>query len=53
MTDFAISRDTLEQLRTKAILEMAEGMKALEQQLAAAHQRIRDLESQVYGGTTK
>jgi hypothetical protein len=53
MTDFAISHETLEELRTKAILEMAEGMKALEQQLAAANQRIAYLESQVYGGTTK
>lgn len=53
MTDFAISHETLDELRTKAILEMAEGMKALEQQLAAANQRIAYLESQVYGGTTK
>ena len=53
MTDYAVSRETLDELRTKAILEMAEGMKALEQQLAAANQRIAYLEAQVYGGSTK
>lgn len=53
MTDFAIDHQTLDELRTKAILEMAEGMKVLEQQLASANQRIAYLESQVYGGTTK
>ena len=44
---------TLEQQQTEAILHMAEAMKALELQLAIAQERIRVLESQVYGGNTQ
>lgn len=53
MTDYAISHETLDELRTKAILEMAEKVTLLESQLAQAHERIRSLESQVYGGNTQ
>jgi hypothetical protein len=48
-----VSRDTLQQIETKAILELFEGMKVLEQQLAIANARIRELESQIYGGSVK
>ena len=48
-----VSRDTLQQVETKAILELFEGMKVLEQQLAIANARIRELESQIYGGSVK
>lgn len=48
-----ISKETLEQMKTKAFLEMAELVKKLEQDLAQAQSRIRELESQVFGGTTK
>jgi hypothetical protein len=48
-----VSRDTLQQVETKAILELFEGMKVLEQQLASANARIRELESQIYGGSVK
>jgi len=44
---------TLKEQETTAFLAMAEAMKLLEQQLAAANDRIRQLEAQVYGGTTK
>jgi len=44
---------TLKEQETEAFLAMAEAMKTLEQQLAAANERIRQLEAQVYGGTTK
>ena len=44
---------TKSQQETEAFLAMAEAMKALELQLAIAQQRIRDLEAQVYGGSTK
>lgn len=49
----AVSQDTLQQVETKAILELFEGMKVLEQQLASANARIRELESQIYGGSVK
>jgi hypothetical protein len=49
----AVSRDTLQQLETKAILELFESLKAMEQQLAVANARIRELESQIYGGSVK
>ena len=45
--------DTLDQRETKAFLAIMEAMKALEQQLAAANDRIRILESQLYGSSTK
>jgi len=44
---------TLHEQQTRAVLEMANTIKLLEQQLAAANDRIRQLEAQVYGGTTK
>lgn len=44
---------TLAQQETEAFLAMAEAMKALELQLAIAQERIRVLEAQVYGGSTK
>ena len=51
---------TLQELETQAILHMAEAVKALEQQLSdaqakltAAHERIAQLEAQVYGGSTQ
>jgi hypothetical protein len=44
---------TLKEQETEAFLAMAEAMKALEQQLAIANERIRQLEAQVYNGTTK
>ena len=43
----------LKEMETNAFLEMAEGMKALEQQLASANERIRHLEAQLYNGSTK
>jgi uncharacterized coiled-coil protein SlyX len=36
---------TVQQMETEAILSMAEGMKALEQQLADAKKRIESLET--------
>jgi len=47
------SRDTLQQTETKSILELFESMKVLEQQLAISNARIRELESQIYGGSVK
>ena len=44
---------TLSELQTQAVLDMAEAVKALELQLAIAQERIRQLEAQIYGGTTK
>lgn len=44
---------TLHEQQTRAVLEMAEAMRSLQQQLAQANERIRQLEAQVYGGTTK
>jgi hypothetical protein len=52
--------DTLQQIETRAFLELIEAMKKLEidlgianHQLAMAHARIAQLESEVYGGTTQ
>lgn len=45
--------DTLRQIETKAFLELMELVKKLEQDLAQANARVRELESQVFGGTTK
>ena len=44
---------TLSELQTQAVLDMAEAVKALELQLAIAQERIRQLEAQIYGGSTK
>jgi hypothetical protein len=44
---------TLQEQETEAFLAMAKTIKLLEQQLTAANDRIRQLEAQVYGGTTK
>ena len=44
---------TLNQRETEAILAMGEKLKELEQQLATAHARIRELEGQVFGGSTQ
>lgn len=49
----AVSSDTLKQVETKAILELFEALKVMEQQLASANARIRELESQIYGGSVK
>jgi len=40
---------TMQQRETEAILNMAECIKALEQQLANAKYRITELEQQIYG----
>jgi hypothetical protein len=45
--------DTLRQIETKAFLEMVELIKKLEQDLAQANARVRELESQVFGGSVK
>jgi LPS O-antigen subunit length determinant protein (WzzB/FepE family) len=44
---------TLQQQETEAILAMAERIKELEQALQIANDRVRQLESQVYGGSTQ
>jgi len=48
-----IMTDTLRQIETKAFLELMELVKKLEQDLAQANARVRELEGQVFGGTTK
>lgn len=45
--------ETLQQQETKAFLAMAERLKQLELELTRAYERIRQLESQVYGGSTQ
>jgi LPS O-antigen subunit length determinant protein (WzzB/FepE family) len=44
---------TLQQQETEAILAMADRIKQLEQALQIANDRVRQLESQVYGGSTQ
>jgi hypothetical protein len=44
---------TLQELETKAFLELIEALKKAEIDLAIAQERIRQLEAQVYGGPTK
>jgi len=44
---------TNQQQETEAILRVFEQVKLLEEQLAAAQARIRELEAQVFGGSTK
>lgn len=45
--------NTNNQKETEAILRVFEQLKSLEEQLRAAQDRIRELEAQVYGGSTK
>jgi len=45
--------DTLQQIETKAFLELIEAMKKLEIDLGIARERIAQLEAQLYGGPTK
>lgn len=45
--------ETISEKETKAILAMGEKIKELEKQLKEAYERIRTLESQVYGGSTQ
>ena len=45
--------DTLQQIETKAFLELIEVMKKLEIDLGIARERIAQLEAQLYGGPTK
>jgi allophanate hydrolase subunit 1 len=52
--------DTLQQQETQAFLDLAEAMRAMEIQLRianiatqVANERIRQLEAQIYGGSTK
>jgi hypothetical protein len=44
---------TLQEQETQAILAMAEKIRELEQLLSQANDRVRQLESQVYGGSTQ
>jgi hypothetical protein len=44
---------TLQQQETEAILAMADRIKQLEELLQQANDRVRQLESQVYGGSTQ
>jgi hypothetical protein len=44
---------TLQEQETEAILAMANRIKELEQALQIANDRVRQLESQVYGGSTQ
>lgn len=44
---------TLQQQETEVILSMVERIKQLEKLLEQANQRVRELESQVYGGSTQ
>lgn len=44
---------TLQQQETEAILAMAQRIEELEQLLKQANERVRQLESQVYGGSTQ
>lgn len=44
---------TLQEQETQAILAMADRIKELEELLKQANDRVRQLESQVYGGSTQ
>lgn len=44
---------TLQEQETEAILAMAQRIKELEELLQQANDRVRQLESQVYGGSTQ
>jgi len=44
---------TLQELETKAFLELIEALKKAEIDLAIAQERIRQLEAQIYGGITQ
>lgn len=44
---------TIQQQETEAILAMAQRIRELEKLLEQANDRVRQLESQVYGGSTQ
>jgi hypothetical protein len=44
---------TVQEQETEAILAMAQRIKELEKLLEQANDRVRQLESQVYGGSTQ
>jgi hypothetical protein len=44
---------TLQEQETEAILAMAQRIRELEEALQQANDRVRQLESQVYGGSTQ
>jgi sulfur transfer protein SufE len=44
---------TIQEQETQAILAMGEKIKQLQEQLNQANERVRQLESQVYGGSTQ
>lgn len=44
---------TIQEQETEAILAMGEKIKELQEQLNQANERVRQLESQVYGGSTQ
>jgi len=44
---------TIQEQETEAILAMGEKIRQLEQLLQQANDRVRQLESQVYGGSTQ
>jgi len=44
---------TLQEQETEAILALAQRIKELEKLLEQANDRVRQLESQVYGGSTQ
>lgn len=54
MRNYALSKmKTNQQKETEAILAMGERIKELEELLQQANERVRQLESQFYGGSTQ